>query len=68
MFEDYVSLRILSSRLGLSGGYLKRLADGGKIPFLQVGRQRRYNISQVREVLLKFSSTENSSGKKARSL
>lgn len=61
MFEDYVSLRVLGSRLGLSSGFLKRLADEGKIPFLQVGRQRRFNISQVRAILLKIASAGNSS-------
>ena len=53
--NEYVSLRVLSSALGLSADYLRGLSDKGLIPYLQVRSQRRFNIAQVNEVLLKLS-------------
>ena len=53
--NEYVSLRVLSGALGLSADYLRGLSDKGLIPYLQVRSQRRFNIAQVNEVLLKLS-------------
>ena len=50
----YISLDVLAGTLSLPKPYLKKLADDGKIPFLNVSGRRRFNTKSVRAALQKL--------------
>jgi excisionase family DNA binding protein len=56
-FKDLVSsisflpLEPAALRLGLPVTYLRKLADNGDVPFLQVGNRRLFNIEDVSKAL-----------------
>ncbi|MFP4354879.1 MAG: excisionase family DNA-binding protein [Phycisphaerae bacterium] len=52
----YDSLEALAARLCLPKAYLRRLADQGDIPFLQVGRWRRFDPEAVKESLNRLAA------------
>jgi excisionase family DNA binding protein len=54
----YISLNRLSSRLGLSENYLRKLQREGKIPYLKIKNRTKFNEAEVREALLRLSSTK----------
>jgi excisionase family DNA binding protein len=52
MLTDYVSLECLALQLALPKTYLKRLADSGKLPYIDTGNGRkRFQEQSVREAL-----------------
>ncbi len=54
--NEYLSLDALSATLSLPRQYLKRLAVGGKIPFLLVGSRMRFNLVSVKESLTQLAA------------
>ena len=48
---EYVSLEALAAALGLPRAYLRRLADDGHIPSLNVNGRLRFDESSVRTAL-----------------
>jgi len=51
MDAKYYSLDAIASSLGLPRPYVRRLAETGQIPALQLGRIWRFDEGQVREAL-----------------
>lgn len=56
--DSVVTLEELSSVLQLSKRWLKRETKAGRLPFLQAGRRRMYNVSAVRAELAKRAKRE----------
>lgn len=46
--ESYLPLEPAASWLGLPKTHLRRLADTGQVPFILVGKSRRFNLADVR--------------------
>jgi hypothetical protein len=59
MLTAYHSLKSLSATLNLPCAYLKRLADGGQIPFLMLPCGRRFEEQSVIEALRRIAATES---------
>lgn len=53
---ELLTLRELARRLQLSQSWLHEEADRGRIPFLQAGRRRLYNLQAVEQALLDRAS------------
>jgi hypothetical protein len=45
-------------RLALLGKWLRQEVDAGRIPYLQVGRRRLFDLETVRAALVKRSAQE----------
>ncbi|MCP4453987.1 MAG: excisionase family DNA-binding protein [Planctomycetes bacterium] len=58
MRPKYISLTRLSEVLGLPKNYLIDHIKQGRIPFLKVGRQHRFDESQVRDTLSHIAQQE----------
>jgi hypothetical protein len=56
--EIIVPLEELSRRLRLSRRWLSREATARRIPFLQAGRRRLFNIDAVRKVLANRAASQ----------
>lgn len=55
MFDnEYISLESVSARLNLSVKYLQQQIEVGQIPYLTVGKRKRFRESAVRESLKKI--------------
>lgn len=54
--QNLVSLDSLAATLHLSRPWLRAEADAGRIPFLEVGRRRLFNVEAVRRVLAQQAS------------
>lgn len=65
--DDYISLESISARLNLSVKYLQQKVKVGQIPFLTVGKRKRFRESAVREALAKIErqATEEKHQRKA---
>lgn len=50
----YISLELLAIRVNLPQKYLSELVKSGKLPFLQVGKWKRFNIYAVQAALAKL--------------
>ena len=46
--ESYLPLEPAASWLGLPKTHLRRLADRGEVPFILVGKSRRFHLADVR--------------------
>ena len=55
MSSGYLPLDALACRLALPKTFLKRLAQSGRIPHLEVGGRLRFNESQVSVALAKLA-------------
>lgn len=52
MFENqYISLELISAKLNLPEKYLSELVIQGKIPYLSVGKRKRFKEQAVRTAL-----------------
>lgn len=49
--EKYISLAALAAKTKLSPKFLNELAEARKIPFLQIGKQKRFKPSSVQSAL-----------------
>jgi hypothetical protein len=49
--DSYIPLESLVTRLGLPKRYLRKLAEAGDIPYLDVNGRLRFNEVEVREAL-----------------
>ena len=56
--EKFLPLHVLAMRLGIPAAWLKSEADAGRIPSLQAGRRRLFDLEAVRETLLARSVSE----------
>ena len=52
--NEYSSLELISARLNLPEGYLKELVEEGRIPYLAVGKRKRFQLNTVRTALDKI--------------
>jgi hypothetical protein len=60
MFDDsYIPLESLVTRLSLPKKYLKRLAEAGDIPCLNVNGHYRFNEQDVRHALTALAINSN---------
>lgn len=59
MVNEYISLEALAAILGLPKMYLRRLANQGLIPYLDVGGRKRFIEGEVRKVLTEMSAIKN---------
>lgn len=68
MFENsYIPIKRLSTRLGLSARYLKKLADDGLIPSLEINGRLRFNPSQAQDALDQLAEKRCSQTQEAQS-
>ncbi len=58
----YVSVKTAAFELGVPAAWLRREAGAGRIPCLQIGRKRLFNINVVLHVLAERASEDG--GKK----
>lgn len=59
MFNDeYIQLELISARLNLPEKYLKELVEDGKIPYLAVGKRKRFQEQAVRAALNDIEQAE----------
>ena len=49
--ETFVSTDLLACHLGLPLTWLRGECDDGRIPYVQAGARRRFDVDQVRECL-----------------
>jgi hypothetical protein len=60
--EHLVTKRELARELRLPTAWLKAEADADRIPFLLVGRDRRFNVEAVRRALLRRAADPDMEG------
>jgi excisionase family DNA binding protein len=63
--STYLSLEALAATLSLPQTYLRKLAEGGNIPFLNVSGRLRFNPSQVQDALNQLAEKRRSRAKEA---
>ena len=56
---EYIPEEVLAIRLGLPKTYVKRLVREHRIPYLKVGRWKRYDEQAVRQVLAKLAEADS---------
>lgn len=56
--ESYLPLEPAASWLGLPKTHLRRLADTGQVPFIMVGKSRRFRIADVRARLREMAEQQ----------
>ena len=56
--SEFISLDALAASLGLPRTYLRRLADEGRIPALDVNGRLRFDQSMVSEALAKLTRVQ----------
>lgn len=56
--DSYLPLEPAASWLGLPKTHLRRLADAGQIPFIVVGRSRRFCLTDVRARLRELADEQ----------
>lgn len=63
MFKnEYISLELISARLNLPEKYLKELIEEGKIPYLAVGKRKRFQEQAVRAALSEIEQGDRRAG------
>jgi len=56
--RNFIPLDVLALKLALPGKWLRQEVDAGRIPYLQVGRRRLFDLETVRAALVKRSAQE----------
>lgn len=56
--ESYLPLEPAASWLGLPKAYLRHLADRGQVPFILVGKSRRFCLADVRARLRELAEQQ----------
>lgn len=51
----------LAAQLNVSTATIRRLSQAGKIPFIQIGKSKRYSLEQVKAVSAFTPTTEEQS-------
>lgn len=53
---NFLSLSCLAANINLPVSFLKKLSGAGEIPFLLVGKRKKYREAAVREALIKYAA------------
>jgi excisionase family DNA binding protein len=54
--QKYISMELLAVRLNLPQKFLTELVEKGKLPFLKVGKWKRFDIDAVRKALAELQT------------
>jgi len=55
---SYIPLETLAAKLGLPKCYLRKLARGKMIPYLNVNGRLRFNLKEVQKALAQIAASE----------